>query len=698
MTANHEQFDGPMVQTAQDERAADEHRYTMRISRKTVDKLGVKLYDRASAVVAELVANAYDADAESVRVRLPLAKLLGSPEQGATDPELIEVRDDGHGMNPAEADQHFLVVGQDRRANDDQGAFSRWKKRPVMGRKGIGKLAPFGICRRIEVVSAGGERTEEGYLTSHFTLDYREIIQDTEVSYHPERGPRDRTYSAESGTTIRLSRFQRKRVPDQETFLRQLARRFGAEQPGFEILVENARADKKEEPARVTSIAIPVAEETRIDVAQRPILMEDGVQLAVKGWVGMAQQGYKHEELAGIRIYARHKIVASTRDFGLMSGFTGENTLRSYLVGEIYAEWLDEDTGEDLIKTDRQDILWESDRGLALRSWGQDLLREIGTRSRAPRRDNVRKLFMKAARMEERATERYTDEAIVATAMDLASVIGGFAAEDELTDQEYINGLCDIILSVAPHQALMDAFRRFHEEVNPGSSSLESLLELFGKTRVAELASYSQIAAERVAAIGELKNALKRGATELELQRLINSAPWLIEPTWSVVTKNESIKTFADQFEAHWLEVHGQEISVTLVHSNKRPDFIAMEVGSRLRAVELKAPKHHLDVKDFKRLQNYVEALRHLFANNATIKEAFARGWQIDLVADGVAQLETSDRESFSRYQERKEVARTNWTDFLTRADRAHRGFMLVRETSDRLARELGPEQVASDE
>ena len=38
--------------------------YELRISRLTIDKLGVKLYDMVSAVVAELVANAYDADAE----------------------------------------------------------------------------------------------------------------------------------------------------------------------------------------------------------------------------------------------------------------------------------------------------------------------------------------------------------------------------------------------------------------------------------------------------------------------------------------------------------------------------------------------------------------------------------------------------------------------------------------------------------
>ena len=31
--------------------------YHLRISRLTVDKLGVKLYDKASAVVAELIAN-----------------------------------------------------------------------------------------------------------------------------------------------------------------------------------------------------------------------------------------------------------------------------------------------------------------------------------------------------------------------------------------------------------------------------------------------------------------------------------------------------------------------------------------------------------------------------------------------------------------------------------------------------------------
>ena len=39
--------------------------YSMRISRRTVDKLGVKFYDKVSAVIAKLIANAWYATATS---------------------------------------------------------------------------------------------------------------------------------------------------------------------------------------------------------------------------------------------------------------------------------------------------------------------------------------------------------------------------------------------------------------------------------------------------------------------------------------------------------------------------------------------------------------------------------------------------------------------------------------------------------
>ncbi len=56
--------------------------YTMKIQRKIVDQLGLKLYDKVSAAVAEIIANSYDADAETVTVSLPLSKALATNKNG----------------------------------------------------------------------------------------------------------------------------------------------------------------------------------------------------------------------------------------------------------------------------------------------------------------------------------------------------------------------------------------------------------------------------------------------------------------------------------------------------------------------------------------------------------------------------------------------------------------------------------------
>ena len=139
-------------------------KYKMRISRLTIDKLGIQMYDRVSAVLAELIANAYDADAEHVKITLPFfGKYLARRVAGQIVDQGFEIviKDDGAGMTAQEVNEFYLNVGYNRRV----GRSERTPKydRRVMGRKGIGKLAPFGICREVEVVSAGGDKTDRGY-------------------------------------------------------------------------------------------------------------------------------------------------------------------------------------------------------------------------------------------------------------------------------------------------------------------------------------------------------------------------------------------------------------------------------------------------------------------------------------------------------------------------------------------------------
>jgi hypothetical protein len=676
---------------------ADGVPYTMRISRLTIDKLGVKLYDAVSAVVAELIANGYDADAELVTVRLPLNTLLARKTAAGIEDTgyVVEVEDDGHGMTPAEAIRDFLEVGRDRRAHAEQGKYSRDKNRSVMGRKGIGKLAPFGICRRIELMSAGGPQTDQGFLVTHFFMDYDRIVVDEESAVQLEAGSEDRKFSPNRGTTIRLHTFLHKRAPDADTFHRQLARRFAFARPDFKIVVEDTRDPASNPPKGVQPLSIPLMDGARIDLATRPITADDGAVLPVSGWIGLAKEAYKNEEMAGVRIYARGKIVATTRDFEQPAGYTGEFTTRSYLVGEVHAEWLDLDDGEDLVRTDRQGIVWDSEYGRALRAWGAGLIREIGTMARNPRRARVRTMFLERANIAERAKQRYASHPdIVDVALELAGLIGGFAAEDELEDDSYMDGLCEVVLAVAPHKALIQAFQKYNELIAGGEASLEDLLSLFNKTRVAEMASYSQIAAERVRIIGQLDQIVFGDQDEAELQRLIAGAPWLIEPTWSIITKNQTLRTFKRAFEQYWKKEKGEEITLAIEPTAQRPDFTLVSVGHMLHIIEIKASAHVFDDDDLDRMLGYVDAFEDFFERHSEFNDEFSAGWRIDLVTDSVRLKKSSNRRAFRALEEKDAVRRISWVTFLKRTKVAHEMFLAASDNAQKL---LSPPQPSAE-
>lgn len=654
--------------------------YRMRLSRLTIDKLGVKLYDRASAVVAELIANSYDADAENVTVTLPLATALASKDAEGKIIDggwTVAVIDDGHGMDPEEAQRYFLSVGSDRRSRPTAGSRSRNKNRPVMGRKGIGKLAPFGICKRIEIRSAGGPQTDSGYRVSHFILDFDDIVRDEEGDVPIQAGPDDQTWDGQSGTSVTLSGFLPKRVPNRETFSRQVARRFALAKDDFTIHVLDLRGEQSGDGTSsfdIEKFQVDLNEATKINVAARPVPY-DGTFLPVKGWVAFGKQAIRDEEEAGVRIYARGKIVATTRDFEQPAGFTGEFTMRSYLVGEIHAEWLDEDNAEDLVRTDRQGILWDSEYGEALRAWGAELVKEVAKKSAGPRRESKTKTFLRVSQLDKRARERYGDNPSVITAvLDFGAKLGGLAHEDELEDQDYIDDLTDIVLLVGPHQALI---RSFQAIAKLEDKSVDQLIPLFTHTRTAELASYAQIAMERVDAVEELKKVLqKEDVVEADLQELISGAPWLIRPDWSVVSENQSLKTFRRQFIIFWKQRFDEDIDIAISYERKRPDFTLVHLGRQLHIVELKKPGHDFADADYKRLENYLEAFEEFFREHKAVADGFPDGWRIDLIADGVNIRQTTAKRAFNSAVESGQVERQTWNDFLQSAVVAHEQFL----------------------
>ena len=235
-----------------------------------------------------------------------------------------------------------------------------------------------------------------------------------------------------------------------------------------------------------------------------------------------------------------------------------------------------------------------------------------------------------------------------------------------------------MILTVAPHKALIDAFQEFNKAINTGDESIEQVVDLFDKTRIAEMASYSRIASLRVESIKKLELIVKNKPNENEFQKLLADAPWLIEPTWSVISKNESLKTFKDTFENWWKENHGEDIVLAIGFETKRPDFTLISVGDKLHIVEIKKAGHKFDDDDCKRLLNYVVAFRKFFTENKKLADKFPKGWKIDLVADGVDLKEINNQLSYENVEKSGEVERVSWIDFLAEARISHEEFLKV--------------------
>lgn len=117
---------------------ADEPPYKMSISLDVLNHLGTSLYSNVPAVISEAVANAWDADATRVEIDM--------------QDEHITIKDNGHGMSLNDANKKYLVVGY-RRREEEGGRTTPCLKRPVMGRKGIGKLSLFSIAKTVTVYS-----------------------------------------------------------------------------------------------------------------------------------------------------------------------------------------------------------------------------------------------------------------------------------------------------------------------------------------------------------------------------------------------------------------------------------------------------------------------------------------------------------------------------------------------------------------
>lgn len=158
-----------------------------------VRELGEHLVGRAHIALAELVKNAYDADAITCSIRI--------------FDDRIEIADDGHGMSETAFLKHWMRIGTTHKAERRR---SETLGRPLAGSKGIGRLSVQFLAEEMELYST----TQEDPASALFVVvDWRGIERGRDIATFDvdwDIGPASRDYpdGSATGTLIVLKKLK----------------------------------------------------------------------------------------------------------------------------------------------------------------------------------------------------------------------------------------------------------------------------------------------------------------------------------------------------------------------------------------------------------------------------------------------------------------------------------------------------------
>lgn len=149
--------------------------YKLEIDPRILELLGPSLYTNIYYVLAELIANAYDAMAHNVYI--------------ISNKDEIIVEDDGCGMSYENGDfSKYLEVARESRISEGESK-TRDGKRLKMGRKGVGKLAALSVSRNVWVQSRC-ENEVSGCILSRTVPSDKTLkaLDESEIVFHKITG------------------------------------------------------------------------------------------------------------------------------------------------------------------------------------------------------------------------------------------------------------------------------------------------------------------------------------------------------------------------------------------------------------------------------------------------------------------------------------------------------------------------------
>ena len=660
----------------------NEHsKYQMNISNTVLYHLGINLYSNIPAVLSEVVANSWDADATNVYVEIERDK--------------ITIADDGHGMMLKDINEKYLLVGYPRRIHNE--AVTDRYKRKVMGRKGIGKLSLFSIAETVKVETFK-EGKKNGFIMSKQEIDSH-IAQKNEQPYEPEPLSESEIELTKDGTRIVLTDLKKRISKAHSNYLRKrIARRFSiiGYEDNFNVFVDRSPVkitdrdyfhkiqflwfygDESEKYINLcNNLENPEHTEKRDGTIE--VRDEDNIENltgSVKGWIGTVRKPKEltdrdedvNENLNKIVIMVRGKLAQEN----ILDDFRQSGFYTKYLIGEIHADFLDMDTLDDIATTSRQEIIKDNPRYEELKNWMKNELFHIRDKWDEWRSEKVKKEVEQIPAIKEWLNELKPKER--KQAESLFSKIGKVHLDnDENRNQLYIHTA--LAFENLLYKDALDQLEQISLE------NIAAFMEILSNFDDIEASLYYQIIQERLRIISKLHDAVQDNAVERTIQEILYEHLWLLDPSWDRATET----TFMEQtVQKEFEEIEAKEI-LTDPELNGRYDIKYKMTAGKHVIIELKRANRKLDQYDLLRqVEKYGEALRK-------IVRAIGKNEPVEIVCLVGRQLvqwsDAEQRERSKKTMEQQNVRVVLYDELIEDAYRTYNSFLELRHEHGRVYR-----------
>jgi hypothetical protein len=530
----------------------------MTVDLSVIENLGLKMYVTIPPVISELIANAWDADAKCVDIQLPTGNIDHNSE--------IIIEDNGTGMAFEDITPKFLRIGRKKREEETDATPSG---RKVMGRKGIGKLAPFGVAKIVEV------ETCKNYMVNKLRMNIDEILRAAKEKqqYFPEELKRNEGGTRKSFTRITLKTLTRTTPIDISSYRRSIAKRFSIIKGDFNVSINNEKITpddwlKKEDMQYLWVYANTVVDSNHPD-------------WKVNGWIGTNDSPLS-EDQRGVVIMARGKLCQDTPFF--FGASVGQKHSYAYITGILHAEFID--ANEDLIATHRSSVVWESIPGICLIEWGKNEVRKIANEWQEKRRQKREEVIRDDPEFKEWLVNLPPAEAKLANKV-IKAVTG-----DERIDDEKRKDLARFMKDSFEQQVFQEMIASLPDEPEDAK-----LIEIFAEWGFIEAKEILRVVKGRISTIEQFVKFVKEDAKEKPtIHNFFKEWPWILDPTWTQWND-----------EVHFSTLLREEFpDKNLDEPNRRIDFVCVGAGDTVHVVELKRPGHKINADDIEQLIRYV--------------------------------------------------------------------------------------------